>query len=555
LTDIKLKFNFTLYYFFKIRNMKKIFSFLSLMIMISPGLLAGTKYYRLSYRDDPSTTVVIGWSDDIISTSPMVYYGTSDFGTNWASYPMSHGVDRSNTYDLLTNNFAELTGLTPNTRYYFVIKDGEGTSARFSFKTITDNPDDGVSFIAGGDSRTNIPLYESCTDGDCRLQRQNANKLVAKIRPDFVAFSGDFVLSNYLGMGSIYYANWLSDWQLAIGPDADGGLIVPLIGAFGNHELNDDIYELFDIESSNNYYALTFGGNLFRFYTLKVIEGESVCLDTTQVNWFTNDLQNYTNTSSQTYWKFAQYHVPMAPHAQTTTPNQDMIDCWANLFQPYGVKLVFEGHSHVLKYTWPIVPSGATGSDHGFIRDDVNGTVFMGEGCWGAPLRSLYTFYGPDGAYNWTRNQAACDGFHVVCVSKSKIDVQTVRLNIYSTVGQVAPNDPVCTLPSGLSIWTPSNGAIVEILNPNVNIIEEQNKIKKIDVFPVPAKNVVSLTVNEKINNATIELFDGMGKLIKTEHADIADTYHLDIKGLRAGAYFVFIKAGAYSESHKIIVE
>jgi len=46
-----------------------------------------------------------------------------------------------------------------------------------------------------------------------------------------------------------------------------------------------------------------------------------------------------------------------------------------------------------------------------------------------------------------------------------------------------------------------------------------------------------------------------MGKLIKTEHTDIDNTYNLNIKDLRAGAYFVFIKAVGYNESHKIIVE
>ena len=357
----------------------KVFLFL-ICIALSASSSAYTKYYRLSYRDDPSTTVVIGWSVDFISTNAMVYYGTTDLGTNWSAYPMSHGIDRTSQYVGMANNFAELTGLTPHTKYYFVIKDDQGVSPRFSFRTITDDPNDGISFIAGGDSRTNVPLIESCTDGDCRLQRQNGNRLVAKLRPDFVSFSGDFILSNYLSMGNIYYADWFEDWQLSIGPDADGGLIIPFIATFGNHEFNDDIYELFDIESSTNYYALNFGGNLFRMYTLKVVEDVSVCPDTAQVNWFVNDLQNYTNTSSQTYWKMVQYHVPMVPHAKTT-PNQNMIDCWASLFQPYEVKLAFEGHSHVLKYTWPVVPSNGAGSDNGFIRDDVNGTVYVGEGC------------------------------------------------------------------------------------------------------------------------------------------------------------------------------
>jgi len=84
--------------------------------------MANTKYYRLSYRDDPSTTIVIGWSDDIVSTNAMVYYGTVDHGTNWSSYPLSHGIDRSSSYIGLTNNFAELTGLTPGTKYFLLLR-------------------------------------------------------------------------------------------------------------------------------------------------------------------------------------------------------------------------------------------------------------------------------------------------------------------------------------------------------------------------------------------------------------------------------------------------
>ena len=135
--------------------MKKIYIFLLFTIIaFSQTIFANTKYYRLSYRDDPSTTVVIGWSDDILSTGAMVYYGTTDFGTNWSSYPMSHGVDRSNSYVLLTNNFAELTGLTPNTKYYFVIKDDEGTSVTASAKAAEGaGTDPGGAVVAADDLR------------------------------------------------------------------------------------------------------------------------------------------------------------------------------------------------------------------------------------------------------------------------------------------------------------------------------------------------------------------------------------------------------------------
>jgi acid phosphatase type 7 len=525
---------------------------LMITMMIQIHLNANTRFYRLSYRDDPSTTIVIGWSDNGTSTNAKVYYGTTDLGTAAASYPFNHGIDTSNTYVSLTNHFARITGLTPNTRYYFVIKDDQGVSARYSFKTITDDPNGTISFLAGGDSRTIAPILDTgtCTGGDCRATRQNGNKLVAKIRPDFVAFNGDFVLTSVL---TSYWSDWFTDWQLTYGPDADGGFIVPFMAAMGNHEVNADILNLFDITNSNDFYAISFGGNLFRFYSLAVTgNGEDICANTAQQNWLINDLNNYTGTSSEPYWKFCQYHVPMDPHALTKT-NPKMIACWADLFQTKKVKLCIEGHSHVLKYTWPVVASSATGSDNGFIRDDANGIVYIGEGSWGAPVRDLYTTAGTT-AYNWTRNQASLSGYHLVCVTKEKVQIRTILFDAVTTVGQVGPTDPECTLPANISIWTPSNGAVVEILNPALGSTGDMAKNeKKTEVYPNPVTDKLSITVKQKISDVTIDVYNGMGKLVKVVTAELDGTYQLDMQDLPDGAYFVFIKAKGFSESHKII--
>lgn len=538
----------------KNKHMKKFFLILVILLITNIIAFANTRFYRLSYRDDPSTTVVVGWCDNGTSTNAMVYYGTTDLGTNAAAYPLSHGIDTTTSYVGLTNHFARLTGLTPGTKYYFVVKDDQGVSARYSFKTITDDPNNTITFIAGGDTRTLAPFgigeTGTCTGGDCRVGRQHGNTLVSKIRPDFVAFSGDFILTSII---TSYWSDWFTDWQLTYGPDADGGLIVPFMAAMGNHEVNADIVNLFDITNSNDYYALSFGGNLFRFYSLNVTaDGADVCTDAAQLNWFTNDLNNYTGTSSEPFWKICQYHTPMAPHAETT-PNQNMIDCWANLFHPKKVSLCIEGHSHVLKYTWPITPSSAAGSDNGFIRDDINGTVFIGEGAWGAPVRPLYTTYSPTAAYNWTRDQASTDGFHLICITKEKIQIRTVKFDVVSTVGQVGPNDPECTLPANLSIWTPSNGDVVEILNPSTDINDSKITIKKVDMNPNPVTDFLTLTATQKIPKATIDIYNGMGKLMKVVNTDLDGDYKLDMEGLSKGAYFIFIKADGFNESHKII--
>jgi len=421
---------------------------LFLLIIIFSDLFAGTRYYRAAYRDDPSTTIVIAWCDNGTSTGATVYYGTTDFGSNSSLYPLTNGIDRTQSESGLNHRFARLTGLQPGTTYYFVIKDQEGTSQRMSFKTLSDNANQPVCFISGGDTRTGAFLeYEY---QQCRPRRQEGNKLVAKIRPDFVAFSGDFV---FLGSDS-EWNDWFSDWELAIGPEETKKRLTPIIVVFGNHEANSDLYNMFDIPNANNYFALNIGGNLMRLYNLNT----DLDCDGTQLDWFTNDLQLYTGTNYQPYWKAIQYHIPLVPHGEYSTQTS-LIQCWATLFPQYGIRLSMDGHTHVQKITYPISPSSASGSQEGFIQDNNNGTVFIGEGCWGAPMRELYT------PYSWTRASARFPGFFVIDVSKSKIAIRTVKFENVANVGQVTENNPTGTKPSGLVYWNINGDDVVYIYN------------------------------------------------------------------------------------------
>ncbi|MEI7597044.1 MAG: T9SS type A sorting domain-containing protein [Bacteroidota bacterium] len=437
----------------------KRFTLTAFLIAFFTLSFANTMYYRLSYRDDPATTITIGWSDSLTSSNASVYFGTTDFGTNYLSYPSTKSIDRTVNYKGLNNQFARLTGLLPNTVYYFVIKDNESTSKRMIFKTLPDNANTPITFIAGGDSRTGSFIESGSSL--CRPNRQEANKLVAKIRPSFVAFSGDYVYSiPDLGVAATNaaWADWFADWQLTTTPDKQ---LIPIVPVFGNHELTADVYNMFDIPNSNTYYSLAIGGNLLRLYTLNT---ELNC-DATQQSWLANDLQLHTGNSNEPYWKFAQYHYPFVPHSNYA-PNTTMITCWANLFETNKVRLVSEAHAHIMKVTWPIHTSTATGSDNGFIRNDSAGIVYIGEGSWGAPMRDLYTYFSPTAAFNWTRNQEKIPGFHVICVSKQTIEVRTAKFENVANVSQIQLTDAPCTLPTNIVLWSPSNGSVVTLNNP-----------------------------------------------------------------------------------------
>lgn len=408
--------------------------FFNLLFIVVFSTYASNDKYRLIITDTPATTIMIGWNQ-ISGSNSTVYYGTIDYGTNWSSYPNSKIVDRSVSYKGMNNTFAKLTSLIPNTNYYFVIKDSRSVSRRFWFKTAP-SVNSKMSFIAGGDSRNN------------RTPRKNANLLVSKLKPTAVFFGGDMTS----GDSSSEWQDWFNDWQYTT---ANDGRMFAIVPTRGNHEgSNNSIYNLFNIPSTNVYYDITFGNNLYTIYTLN----SEISAGGNQYSWLNQRL-----SSNNSIWKSAQYHKPMRPHVSSKSQGNDEYANWAQLFYNNGVNLVFESDSHTVKTTWPVRPcSSGSGCDEGFIRDDVNGTVYVGEGCWGAPLRSS------NDAKNWTRNNSTFNQFKWVFIDESKIEIRTIKVDNAASVGSVSNSNPF-TIPSNLDIWNPSNGSVVSIKNVNIS--------------------------------------------------------------------------------------
>ena len=77
--------------------------------------------------------------------------------------------------------------------------------------------------------------------------------------------------------------------------------------------------------------------------------------------------------------KIAQYHEPMFSSCDYSSDSEFTIEGrkhWVPLFDKYNVTVVFENHSHKLKRTYPLVNGSKSETGHG--------TVYLGEGSWGA---------------------------------------------------------------------------------------------------------------------------------------------------------------------------
>jgi len=352
-----------------------IFNFCSIKPKISPPekpAELSTARYRLVWNDDPTSTITIAW-DQLWGENPVVYYGEKDFNKKWKSYPNSQQPTRTIIgYRGMNTHFAKLMNLKPDQAYYFVIKDSEGIGKRYWFRTAPDKPEP-FTFIAGCDTKSSGTPLEA---------GRASNKMLAKLRPLFVIFNGDFTSGD--GTNDERWKLWFDDW-MSLTTTSDGRMI-PIVPIHGNHENGDKtvLHKLFDAPYQNEvegniYYSLSLGGNLFHVIALnsEIEEGGD------QRAWLENDLKNHQDFT----FKMACYHKPFRPHTKNKKENNYQYEQWAPLFFKYKLSIGLGADSHMSSITYPIRPSEEDGSFEGFIRDDETGTMYVGEGSWGAAPR------------------------------------------------------------------------------------------------------------------------------------------------------------------------
>ncbi len=394
--------------------------------------------YRLSWRDDPSSTMIIGWTQEINTTNYTLYYDKKDYGTNTGTlnkptYTLTSKDIIQRFHKGMKHYFVRLTNLKSDTRYFFVIAHEHGNSPRLWFQTAPSTPKP-FTFVGGGDSRNN------------RKYRQQANTMVGKLRPLFVAFNGDYTNHST----DEEWIEWLDDWQLTISKDYR---MTPIIPAVGNHEMSDAFYgyggpgnvsKIFDTPKQE-YYNLRIAGKLLSLYVLN----SEISVVGDQKTWLKQTLSNHSRNHTNAdlpLWKMAYYHKPLVPHA-IGKPRQNIIyEHWVDLFQYYGVRLVMECDAHVVKITYPMVKSHAVDSDSGFIRNDAKGIVYMGEGTWGAPLYSVIK------AKKWTRALGAFNQIKWIYVTPKNMIIRTVKYSQAKSLEEVDDNWPFIP-PTGIDLW------------------------------------------------------------------------------------------------------
>lgn len=377
-----------------------------------------------------------------------IFYGKVDFGRDVARYPLR--LERTKTWDFkdMNHQVFRFRDLEPNTKYYFVIKSSSKISERYWFRTLPDDPSIRLSLVAGGDSRNN------------RDPRREANKMVSILRPHAVLFGGDFTSFGWAGQ----WQDWLDDWQATMPTDKQ---LIPIIPARGNHEYSGgNVSAIFDVPE-NEYFSTGLGGDLVRVWTLNT----EISIAGDQTEWLKRDLQTH---ASNYRWNLAQYHKPMRPHVQKKKEGEMQYRYWAPLFYQHQMDLVIESDSHTVKTTEAIRPEPSAVAGEGFVRDDQRGTVYIGEGCWGAPLR------GSDDRKIWTRAMGSFNQFKLIFVDQYSIEIRTIPVSTQPVLSEVDP-DNLFELPEKLKLWNPRNGSgdVVTIYQREIKAGPKVGKVKR----------------------------------------------------------------------------
>ncbi|GEM_PF-2473442 len=530
--------------------MKKVllsFMAITVSLIVSYKAAAESKWVRLGWQNNASTTATISFTPSGNNNNAYVKFGYESNESNWQSKAVTFTTNMAS----ITTKHARLTELTANSAVYFRICDDAGCGDRFWFKTA---PADNTPyvFVAGGDTRTGW------------TNRREGNKLIAKIRPLFVMHGGDFTDYNNRSQ----WIQWLKDWELSYSSDVINGLsykrIYPMISTHGNHEDSDisTICKMFGVDpnqsdtcSANDTFYSVAISPLMRVYTLNSqFMREGTALQRAQNNWLSSDLSNMGQTTA---WRVAQYHKPMFPHYRGKSDNQILFNWWAEDFYEHGMNLVVESDTHLTKLTDVVKPSGSN------FTTTQSGTVYVGEGSWGAPARSA------NDAKSWTLDLASIQQFKVITVSESQMDIRTAQFNGTPSSLSRADRDANPTLlPSGINWWTANGVGEVMALKTDINkrSVMISNDVGDNVTATLKASDdtfITSRNANQNHDESTDQLLaDGsdvqygeMQSLIKWDTTELPScskvevaTITLDIFNPSSGSYHIYSGRSHWTE-------
>lgn len=297
--------------------MKKKLLFLLAFILTVSGFSQTIKPYLQAAKPN---SIYVNWKTDN-GNNPEVLYGTSADNLNNTAYGTTENLEPKDTDYNTPYHYhtVKLTGLTPNTGYYYKVTSGTNDeSAVHYFKTPPNLGDNtGVlRFIALGDHQ--IINYNGAPYMKFNELVQAAKAKAEEVYGTPLADNFNLIMNDgdQVDLGKLeHYEKIHFEKTSYITPD------LPLITAVGNHETYGGTYQNGPLQAYYDHFVLddewTYGGissGTERYYAYQLANVLFVVLDTelnstTQENWL-QSVMNYAATDANVNWVISIAHRP-----------------------------------------------------------------------------------------------------------------------------------------------------------------------------------------------------------------------------------------------------
>ena len=291
-------------------------------------------------------SVSLTWETDVPSTAVIEY-----------------GTDLQELRSLLIEeaqsiHTVALEGLNPETRYYYRIRALEERNLAANSEAEIPELNSGV--LTFSTARKDSSAYSFAVLGDTEARPHINAQIGQRIweeRPDFMLNLGDLTD----GGRERHKFEWNYEYFLGMTPLNSR---IPVFPVPGNGE--GDLYwykKYHQLPNGEAYYSFTYGNA--EFFMLNSNNKEELAPGGEQYVWLEEQLKSSTAT-----WKFACHHHPVY-----TSDEDDYGNTWkgessdlgdlkvrelVQLYEKYGVDMVFYGHLHTYERTWPLMDQSPT---------------------------------------------------------------------------------------------------------------------------------------------------------------------------------------------------
>ncbi len=283
-----------------------------------------------TYLTNVSTnSVYVNLKTLLPSVVTVKYAKSSDYVKN-AKFTNSVVESGANIY-----HHIELKMLEPNTKYTYVVNavnpvTGTLSGEISSFVTIPlDDTLKSFSFVVYGDTRT------------FQLRNKIVCDAIAKdpAKPRFVFNIGDLTMDGRV----------MSNWNRFLWAIHDLARQIPYYPILGNHEYNSSyFYDAFPLPKgggtdNEEWYSFNYGP-----VHIVVLDADVILMEKNpekmqeQTNWLVKDLKANENAK----FKIVLFHQPFWTNTTDETGNPELVKYWKDVFEKYGVNIVFNGHYH-----------------------------------------------------------------------------------------------------------------------------------------------------------------------------------------------------------------